>query len=179
DYYTETDLVLMPANHPAVPTKTGACTLGVGNKRVDVFNLSGVAFMENYDNPFKTLDELLKNSDARFKILDFHAESTAEKRAMAFYADGKLSAMFGTHTHVPTADGCIMPKKMGYITDVGMTGAQNSVIGVVPSLAIQKQMLHTPVKFEVSPNDCEMDCVLFTLDDESGKCIEVKQIFEK
>ena len=179
EFFYENEFVLSPANYPSSDIKCGMCTVNFGRYKVDVFNISGVAFLEPLDNPFKTLDLLLKKSEAKFKILDFHAESTAEKKALAFYADGRLSALFGTHTHVPTADACILPKQTGYITDVGMTGPSNSVIGVEPSLAIKKQMYHTPVRFEASNNPCELNGVLFTLDNNTGLCTDVKQIIIK
>lgn len=176
DFFAEQPFVLCPANHPAVQLQDGVCCLDFGKITVDVFNLSGVAFLEPMQNPFKTLDILLKQSTAKIKILDFHAESTAEKQALAHYVDGRISAIFGTHTHVPTADACILPKGTGFITDVGMTGPKFSVIGTKPELAIRKQMYQLPVRFEISDNECSINAVVFEFDNNTYKCIDVKQL---
>ncbi|MEG1932340.1 MAG: YmdB family metallophosphoesterase, partial [Pygmaiobacter sp.] len=123
-------------------------------------------------------DTLLAKSNARFRIVDFHAESTAEKLALSYYLDGRVSAVFGTHTHVPTADARVLPQGTGHITDVGMTGPLESVLGVVTELAIAKQKNHRPVRFAVAKGRCRMDTVLFTLDDTTGRCLAAEQILE-
>ena len=142
---------------------------------MQVINLSGVAFMEPLDNPFVRFDQLY-DPGCRFTIVDFHAESTAEKKAFGYYIDGRASAVFCTHTHVPTADAQVLPGGCGYITDVGMCGPVNSVIGMEPQLAVQKQHLRTPVRFAVAEGPCQLQGVLFTLDDATGRCTSATQI---
>ena len=171
ELYTESYNILCPANHPAVPCSAGVAQLDFGRYTAEVYNLSGVAFMDTLDNPFDTLDELLKSSTSKIKIVDFHAESTAEKKAFAYYFSGRVSAVFGTHTHIATRDICILPGKTGYITDVGMTGPVNSVIGVTPDSAITKQRRHIPVKFEVAGGECMMQGAVFEILPETGECV--------
>lgn len=176
ELYTEIETLLMPANFPACQKNAGTCELDFGAYKVFVANLGGAAYGTGLDNPFFAADALLKNTNAKFKIIDFHADSTAEKKAFAYYLDGKVSAIFGTHTHVQTADEQILPNKTGYITDIGMTGPAISVIGTEAQLAIKKQMYARPVKFAVASGKCELSGVLFDLDDTSGLCKDVKRI---
>ena len=175
DTFEETEMLLCPANFPYTSARMGSCVVDLGRARMQVINLSGVAFMEPLDNPFVRFDELY-DSSCRFCVVDLHAESTAEKRAFACYVDGRASAVFGTHTHVPTADGQVLPGGTGYITDVGMCGPLQSVIGVVPAQAIEKQRCHTPVRFSVAEGACGLNAVLFTLNDADGRCTAVRQI---
>lgn len=174
--YEECPTVLMPANYPTLGMAVGCCTLDFGRIRLDVYNLQGTAFLEPLQNPFVVLDELLRRSTTKFRILDFHAEATAEKKAMAYYADGRVSAIFGTHTHVQTADEQILPGGTGYITDAGMTGPMNSVLGVRPELAVQRQSSHLPTRFDVADGPCALEGVLFRLDDATGRCTDVERI---
>ena len=122
------------------------------------------------------IDSILKKLDTKIIILDFHAEATAEKLAMGYYLDGRISAMFGTHTHVQTADARIFPKGMGYITDVGMTGPYESVLGVKPELAVKKFKEKLPVRFETADAPCKLDCIKFTVDERTGKTVNVKRM---
>lgn len=130
------------------------------------------------DCPFKTAQKLIEQAkkEARIIIIDFHAEATAEKLALAFAYDGSVSAVFGTHTHVQTADERILPKGTGYITDVGMTGPVNSVLGVKPELAIEKMRGKLPVRFEAAQGECSMNAVIFSIDEASGKCVAVERL---
>ncbi len=174
--FEQQEFLLCPANYPFMPAQAGRCELDLGRARMQVINLSGVAFLEPLDNPFVCFDRLY-DPTCRFTVVDFHAESTAEKKAFGYYIDQRASAMFGTHTHVPTADACILPQGCGYITDVGMCGPVDSVIGVEPAQAIEKQRCHTPVRFTVAQGECRLNGVLFTLDDKTGRCVQVRQIF--
>lgn len=174
--YEENERVLCPANWPGMAADCGRCLLDFGRAQLEVYVLQGTAFLEALQNPFLALDALLAHSVTPLRVLDFHAEATAEKKAMGFYADGRLSAVFGTHTHVATADEQVLPGGTGYITDVGMTGPLVSVLGVVPQLAVQRQMLHRPVHFAVAEGPCGLDGVLFTLDEASGRCTGVERI---
>ena len=176
EVFEQTDCMLMPANFPYTEKTAGVCVLDKGPYKVAVINLIGTAFLEPVDNPFKTLDEALKSIDAKVVIVDFHAESTAEKKALAFYADGRVSAFFGTHTHVQTADEQVLPQGTGYISDVGMTGPFLSVLGVKPHLAIFKQKTHKPVKFEPAEGACMLNAALYDVDEKTGLCRGVQRI---
>lgn len=174
--YEENPTVLCPANFPGLLPECGRCTVDLGRFTLEVYNLQGTAFLEALQNPFLMLDEFISQSRTKFRILDFHAEATAEKKALGFYADGRLSAVFGTHTHVQTADEQILPGGTGYITDAGMTGPILSVLGVRPEGAVQRQKLHTPTRFEVAEGPCALEGVLFTLDASTGLCSAVQRI---
>lgn len=178
DFYLEEPYILAPANHPALPAEAGCCTLDMGRFSVMAVCLCGVAYLDALKNPFDVLEGLLQKAQPTFCIVDFHAESTAEKKALAYCFDGRVSAIYGTHTHVPTADEGILPAGTGYITDAGMCGPAVSVIGVAPALAIQKQRLHIPVRFETAAGPCVLQGVLFTLDEKSGRCTAAHRITE-
>ncbi len=175
--YSENERILCPANLPYAEDEAGCCVVDTGRHgTIRVINLAGVAWMEPIDSPFKRADALLKKGNATYTVVDFHAESTAEKKALAFYLDGRVSAFFGTHTHVQTADEQILPGGTGYITDVGMTGPALSVIGVRPQDAIERQRMHVPVVFNVADGPCTINAVLFTLNAQNGLCSEVRRI---
>lgn len=173
--------VIRPYNYPAQVPGRGYVIFSSGALQVAVINLQGQVFFKNHPgNPFYALDELLQKPDIKachFVLLDFHAEATSEKRALAFYADGKISAMWGTHTHVPTADAQIMPQGTGYISDVGMNGAYHSVIGMDKSGPLKMFLSQTKEKF-VPPEkgDLEINAVLFTIDNATRKTTAVAQI---
>ncbi len=172
DLYDSLDVLLRPANFPAGTTPgRGMCVVDLGRVRVAVINLLGTVYMESLRSPFETLDELLRAPDfPKLCVVDFHAEATGEKRAMGFFADGRVTAMFGTHTHVQTADECVLPRGTGYITDAGMTGPVDSVLGVKPEIIVSKMTTKLPARFELAKGPCKMDCVLFTADERTGLC---------
>ncbi len=171
------EFLIRPANFPHGTPGRGMTTVDRGRYQVVVINLLGTAYMEPLACPFDTLDALLAEAgNPRFCIVDFHAEATAEKKALGFYADGRVSALFGTHTHVATADEQILPQGTGFITDVGMTGPVLSCLGVKPELSIEKMRSKLPVRFTVADGDCAMDAVLFTLDDQTGRTTAVQRI---
>ena len=172
-----TPSLIRPANFPDAATPGKGYTIyDLGRRQVAVINLMGCMFMEPLDDPYRTIDRLLDEIRTPIILLDFHAEATAEKLALAYYLDGRISAMFGTHTHVQTADERIFPKGMGYITDVGMTGPFESVLGVKPELSIRKFKDKLPVRFELAEGKCRMDCILFTVDEQTGKTTAVKRM---
>lgn len=176
-YYDEAPYILRPANFPQKTTPgKGMLIYDMGRTQVCVINLMGCIFMDSLRDPYETMDELLAQNTAKITILDFHAEATAEKLALGYYLDGRISAMFGTHTHVQTADECIFENGMGYITDVGMTGPIKSVLGVKPELAISKQREKLPVRFDLADGDCKLDCILFEIDEKTGKTLNVERM---
>lgn len=175
DFFDECEALLRPANYPKSAPGRGACIFDMGRIRVGVVNLMGVVYMEPLDCPFETVDKLLPNLP-KITLVDFHAEATGEKGAMAHYLDGRVSAVFGTHTHVQTSDEQILPGGTGFISDLGMVGPIHSILGVKPELIIQKMKGKLPVRFENAAGDCHMDCVLFTIDEKTGKTTAVERL---
>ncbi len=177
EYMESHPALLRPANYPASAPGAGLYVVDRGRYQVVIINLMGVVYLEPLACPFETLDTLLQQAgNPKFCIVDFHAEATAEKKSLAYYADGRISAMFGTHTHVPTADEQILPKGTGFITDVGMTGPVHSVLGIRPDQAIAKLRDKLPTRFASAEGDCLMQTVLFTLDDDTGKTLSVERL---
>lgn len=172
--YEEKENLLRPANYPEGSTPgRGMCVVDLGRVRVAVINLMGTVYLESLACPFATIDKLIAEAkkETPIVIVDFHAEATGEKRALGYYVDGRVSALFGTHTHVPTADECVFPQGTGYITDAGMTGAVESVLGVKPEIIIEKMKTKLPVRFEwVTSDHNKMDCVLFDVEERTGRC---------
>lgn len=169
-YLDDSRFVIRPMNMPRFTPGFGYAMIEVQGKRVCVCNLMGMVDMDyRLSNPFECADRLLNEAGADIYIIDFHAEATSEKRAMGFYLDGRASVVFGTHTHVATRDLQILPKGTGYITDLGMTGAKNSVLGVLPERSIDMFLGHPSVRFDYAGDDPIIQGALFTLDD-SGKC---------
>ncbi|MFI3206383.1 MAG: TIGR00282 family metallophosphoesterase [Clostridia bacterium] len=177
DYLDETEHIIRPANFPSGAPGKGFVIYDMGRWQICLINLMGTSFMEPLDCPFAKLDEILKNNDLpKIKIVDFHAEATGEKRAFGFYADGRVSAVFGTHTHVQTADESILPNGTGYITDVGMVGSVNSVLGVKSELIIRKLKTKLPVRFDYAQNEQEMNCIILDIDKNTGKCLNIERM---
>ena len=170
--------IVRPINYSEDCPGRGYTIVDKGFVRIGVVNVLGTVYMENLKNPFDCMDEAIKKlrDEVNIIIVDLHAEATAEKKALGFYLDGRVSAVYGTHTHVQTADEQILPNGTGYITDVGMTGPSLSVIGVKPELAIEKMRTNMPVRFE-NPNDNAMlQGIIFEIDRSSGKTVSVERI---
>jgi metallophosphoesterase (TIGR00282 family) len=176
DLYDSCELLLRPANFPPAAPGKGFCIVDMGRVQVGVINLMGVVYMENLECPFDVADRILAHGMPKITLIDFHAEATGEKRSFGYYLDGRVSAVFGTHTHVQTADECILPNGTGYTSDLGMTGPIQSVLGVKPEIVIQKMRTKMPVRFDLADGDCEMDCVLFQIDEKTGKTTSVERI---
>lgn len=141
--------ILRPANYPPGTPGRGYITVEVKGLKVLIVNLMGRVFMECLDNPFRVFDSILEREEADLVIVDFHGEASSEKQAFGFYADGRATAVFGTHTHVQTADLRLLPQGTLYITDAGMSGAVNTVIGMEPQEGIERFVKQLPVKFKV------------------------------
>ncbi|MBD3219481.1 MAG: TIGR00282 family metallophosphoesterase [candidate division Zixibacteria bacterium] len=173
--------LLRPANYPmgSAGKGSGVYTLADGRK-IGVLNLEGRDFLSRIDCPFRVADaELtLLMRETRIIIVDFHAETPQEKQALAFYLDGRISAQFGTHTHVQTADEKILPKGTAYITDVGMTGAYDSILGMSKKIALGRFITGIPLKFSVADGDVRIGGVIFDIDDETGKTVAVERVME-
>ena len=159
----------------------GSTVVGCKGKRIGVINIMGRVNILNIDCPFAAVTaeiERLKDK-TDIIIVDFHADATSEKRAMGFYLDGKATCVFGTHTHVQTADECLLPRGTAYITDLGMTGAEQSVIGVLPEAAISKFVTALPTKFEHAHGKARMCGAVLTVDDETCKALSLKRIVKR
>ncbi len=146
-------LVLRPANYPSGNPGRGFTVVEVAGMRVAVINLSGAVGLRVARSPFDTVDGILDGLEADAVIVDFHAEVTSEKVAMGWHLDGRVAAVFGTHTHVPTADGRVLPGGTAFICDVGMTGSRTSVLGVKPEQALASLITQMPTKFETAEDD--------------------------
>ncbi len=172
----EQDNILRPANYSDACPGKGVGIIDCGSFRAAVINLSGVLYLENLDNPFDTIDRLLEGIDTPNIFVDFHAEATSEKRAMGFHLAGRVTAVIGTHTHVQTADACILEGHTGYLTDVGMTGVEDSVLGVKKEIAVNRLRLHVPQRFEEAQGDCYLNGVLIEFDQKCGKCTKITSL---
>ncbi len=168
--------ILRPANYPPEAPGNGACLIDAEGVRFLVMNVLGTVFMEPLACPFQTVERLLAAHQGKydFSLLDIHAEATSEKIALANCFDGKISAIWGTHTHVQTADARILPHGTGYITDLGMTGPTDSVLGVRTELIIKKLRTHMPVRFEIAEGTVHIQGTVFALNRNSGMTEEVK-----
>lgn len=173
----ERDDIIRPANFPDNNPGKGYSVVDMGSVKVGIINLAGMVYMDRCNNPFTVVDEILpKLSDCRIKLVDFHAEATAEKRAMGFYLDGKVSAVFGTHTHVMTGDATILPGGTAYITDIGMTGPKHSVLGVKPEISIDWLRTGMPARFDTADGECIMNGCIFEIDNKTGKAANVESV---
>ena len=169
--------LLRPANYPHGAPGKGICVVDKGRFQVAVVNLMGTVYLEALDCPFATMERLLaENHLPKVILVDFHAEATGEKGGFAYAYDGAVSAVFGTHTHVQTADTQILPKGTGFITDLGMTGPCHSVLGVKPELIIKKLKTKMPVRFDLASGSCHMDGAIFEIDEKTGKTNSVERI---
>ncbi|MBQ3089679.1 MAG: TIGR00282 family metallophosphoesterase [Oscillospiraceae bacterium] len=177
-YLDQNRYILRPANFsPGLPGQGWDVYDGPRGMRIGVVNLIGRVSMDpNVDNPFTTADTILKKMDADLVLVDFHAEATSEKLAMGWYLDGRAAAVWGTHTHVPTADGQVLPKGTGYITDLGMTGPARSILGIRPEQSINKFLGGLPRRYEAAQGPCKLEGAVFTWDTVEKRCTQVRQI---
>lgn len=179
DYLKVEPRVLRPLNYPKGTHGNGMYVIQKDKYRVGVINLQGRSFMATIDCPFRSAEFALSKlkSETNLIFIDIHAEATAEKIALGWFLDGKVTGIFGTHTHVQTADERILPSGTGYITDVGMTGPYESVIGMKSQAAINRFIYQTPQKYETAQNDVHLSGVLVTAEIATGKCTAIKRIF--
>lgn len=173
--------LLRPANFPEGAPGTGWGVFSTPAGEIAVINLMGRALMEPLDCPFRAFDQLYQEVRAAtpLVVVDFHAEITSEKAALAHYADGRASLVYGTHTHVQTADERVLPGGTGFISDIGMTGPEDSILGVAKELVLERFLTHMPVRFEIAPGPALLCGVLAELDDSTGKAISVTRIQER
>jgi metallophosphoesterase (TIGR00282 family) len=181
DYLDRESRLLRPANYPpGLPGRgCGVYTTAAGLE-VGVLNLEGRVFMNNLDCPFRCADREIESLRRQTPIIlvDFHAEATSEKAALGHYLDGRVSAVVGTHTHVQTADEGVLSKGTAYISDVGLTGSRDAVIGMRKEEAIDRFLTQLPVRFEVAKKDPILCAVLISVDETNGKALEMHRIME-
>ncbi len=171
--------LIRPANYPDdCPGRGYNIFSGPAGRRIAVINVSGRVFMASLECPFRTVDYILKQiaDSADIILVDFHAEATSEKEALGWYLDGRVTAVMGTHTHVQTADERILPGGTAYITDVGMTGPLNSILGVKSNLIIERFLTQRPNYFEVAGGTAQLDAVMLEVDDSTLRVSNIKRI---
>ncbi len=179
DYLKNEPRSLRPMNYPKGTYGNGYYIIDEGNYKVGVLNLQGRSFMQMIDCPFRVGENTIKkiSNETKVIIVDFHAEASAEKIAFVNFVDGTVTAVLGTHTHVQTSDERIFPKGTGYITDVGMTGPYDSVIGMKTDAAINRFIYQTPQKYIPATENNHFSGVVLTVDTITGKCLEIERIF--
>ena len=176
-FLDDCDSILRPSNFAPQAPGRGWGVFSTEYGDICVANLIGRVDMSIYsENPFFEIDRILKKINCRYILVDFHAEVTSEKLAMAYYLDGRVSALWGTHTHVQTSDDRVFPKHMGYITDLGMTGAVESVIGMETMSSISRFLGNPPGRFEIADGPAKLEGAVFSLDTGTGKCLSVEAI---
>ena len=178
-YMDDCPQILRPANYaPQVPGR-GWAVYETKAGDVAVIDLIGRCNMDyGPDNPFLVVEKILKDVKAKIILVELHAEATSEKLAMGYMLDGRISALWGTHTHVPTADAQVLPKGTGYVTDLGMTGPRHSVLGIRPDLSIAKFRGDLPERYRWAEGDTKLEAVLFTIDAATGKCLKAERVDE-
>jgi 2',3'-cyclic-nucleotide 2'-phosphodiesterase len=177
EYLDREPRIIRPANYPKADPGHGHTVVERDGARLAVANLAGTVFLDAWRSPFAEADALVAELRGRADhvLVDFHAEATSEKAAMGWYLDGRVTACVGTHTHVPTADARVLPGGTAYVTDVGMTGPRESVIGVERELAIKRFLTQTPVKFETAAGDPWLNAVLIDAGDD-GRARSIEQL---
>ncbi len=178
DFLDTSERMIRPANYPSANPGNGYTIADADGYRVLVMNVMGVIYGEALADPFETVERILKREEGNYDIaaLDIHAETTSEKYALARYFDGRINVIYGTHTHVPTADEQILPRGSGYITDLGMTGPHDSILGVKSECIIHKLTTKLPTKFEIAENDLRVNGAMFELDPSTGKVSKVTRV---
>lgn len=178
-FLDDSGAVIRPANYPAESPGAGYTILRLSGLRVLVINVMGVIYTEPLDSPFDTVEKILKKENGNYdvSVLDIHAEATSEKLALARYFDGRISVIFGTHTHVQTSDARVLQGGSGYITDLGMCGPEDSILGVISERVIDRLRLHMPRRFEISQGDITLSGAVFEVDESTGRCIRAEGIY--
>lgn len=178
-YIDEVDNLLRPENMGPYVPGIGTNVFTKNNKKIRVTNLIGRSFMEPSDNPYKALSDILENDHSDIHIVDFHAEATAEKLALATYFDGQITALVGTHTHVQTADEQILPKGTGFLTDLGMTGCYESIIGAEIEAIIRKERTGLPTRFEPATGKGQLCGLIIEIDEKTNKTVSLERLYIK
>ena len=176
-YLDDTDRILRPANYAPQTPGQGWAVYETRFGPIGVIDLIGRCNMDySPDNPFLLVEKILKKLDTRLILVELHAEATSEKLAMGYMLDGRVSAVWGTHTHVPTADIRVLPRGTGYITDLGMTGPRESVLGIRPELSIARFRGDLPERYRWAEGETKLEGALFTIDAATGKCLKAERV---
>lgn len=177
DFLEENPYILRPANYASdLPGRGWGVFDGPRGLRIGIVDLMGRLDLDPHlDSPFKAADAILDKLEADIILTEFHAEATSEKGAMAYYLDGRVQALWGTHTHVPTADCQILPGGTGFVTDLGMTGPIRSVLGIKPELSLNLFLGGLPRRYEEGEGPCKLNACRFTIDTEKKRCVEVRR----
>lgn len=164
--------LIRPANYPDPCPGKGYTIIHRNGINIGVINLSGVVYLSNLANPFHTIDNILNEISKKctIVIVDFHAEATSEKLAMGYYCDGRVSLVYGTHTHVQTADKRILSEGTGYITDIGMTGPLNGILGVDKDIIIEQMLSNRPARYDLAEGPTQINGIIVDINKETGKC---------
>ena len=172
--------ILRPANYPSSCPGNGYVIYNAGGVRVLVISVMGTVYLDSYASPFEAVEKILSREEGNFdiSIIDMHAEATSEKAALARYFDGKASVVAGTHTHVQTADERILPCGTAFITDLGMTGAYESILGVETECILKKFLTKMPVRFIQAEGECQFNAAIFEFDNSTYNVKSIKRIFE-
>lgn len=168
--------VIRPINYPEGTPGRGVTVVEKRGKKIAVMNALGRIYLDYMDCPFRTLERAVDSCDADVILVDFHAEATSEKISMGYFLDGRVTAVFGTHTHVQTADSRVLAKGTGYITDIGMTGPYYSCLGVRKEITIQRFLSCVPQRFEFADGPAQLNAVVFRVDDNTNRTTEVLPI---
>ncbi len=178
EYITRENLLLRPANFPSGTPGSGYITVKAGPHRVAVLNMMGRVFMTPIDCPFRKADEIVPElrKETPIILVDFHCEATSESQAMGWYLDGRVSAVVGTHRHVQKADERVLPQGTAYITDLGMTGPTEGVIGVNRDLIIQRFLSQMPVRFEPATGPAALHGVVIVVDPDTGRASDIRRL---
>ena len=176
DYLEDNSRILRPANYAPQAPGNGWGIYDTKCGPLAVIDLQGRCNMDyTPDNPFLAVEKILKETNTRMTLVEIHAEATSEKLAMGYMLDGRVSAVWGTHTHVPTADSQVLPKGTGYVTDLGMTGPRYSVLGIQPQLSIAKFRGDLTERYRWAEGETKLEAVLFTLDSKTGLCLQAER----
>ena len=176
-YLEQKKRILRPANFAPQCPGRGWGEYSVRGGPICVINLMGRFTLDaNTDNPFLVADDILDQTQAKIVLVDMHAEATSEKLALAYYLDGRVSALWGTHTHVPTADEEVFPKGTGYLTDLGMTGAVRSVLGIEPQQSVETFLGGLAGRYRAPEGPCKLQGAVFSLDSDTGLCVGVERV---
>ena len=177
EYLDENSRILRPANYAPQAPGVGWRVYETSAGEVAVIDLQGRVNMDyTPDNPFLAAEKILKNLSTKLIFVEIHAEATSEKLAMGYMLDGRVSAVWGTHTHVPTADAQVLPKGTGYVTDLGMTGPKHSVLGIRPDLSIAKFRGDLTERYRWAEGPAKLEAVLFTIDTDTGLCRKAERV---
>ena len=178
EFIDQEPFLIRPANYPEGTPGKGWCSYPFKAKNIGVMNLSGRAFMPPLDCPFQKVEELLHEmrDECDIVFLDFHAETTSEKTAMGYYLDGRVNGVVGTHTHVQTSDAEVLPEGTGYLTDLGMTGPANAVLGIAPEQSIGKFLGDPPRRYEAAMGAAKLEGAIFEVDSDTGRCRDVQLV---